>query len=421
MGKKHLIVLDRDLLAGMAESQASQASSTARARPAGLDERREVLRRFGSTLTMSMSDIERGMVAMMSGSSNRSGGAPKTAPKPAAPSGSVVILEGLGTLVVDEDDVDVESLDGVVGLDVFPDQDVDAPDVSVSAATGGPWHLKQIGRQPPLSGTGDGILVGVLDTGIDSTHQEFTGKTVHFQEFDGVGRRVAGPTRDAGQHGTHVSGLIAGATCGVARDADLAVAAVLTTPTSRGLTGSLVQVFNGLNWLLTHPFRPDRVGVDVVNASLGGGHNLYLRGAIQNALAVPAVLVIASVGNSGRLGKGNCGSPGDYPEVVGVGATDRADVVADFSDWDDPWPKPDLCAPGQDVYSSVPGSAYALMSGTSMASPITCGIAAVLLGQNPHFVGAPASLRAALEGTASVPWVKGRTYGNLGGRGRVRV
>jgi hypothetical protein len=73
-------------------------------------------------------------------------------------------------------------------------------------------------------GTGAGILVGVLDTGIDATHPEFAGKTIHFAEYESAGTWVGSTARDAGNHGTHVCSLIAGTTYGVGPRADLAVA-----------------------------------------------------------------------------------------------------------------------------------------------------------------------------------------------------
>jgi subtilisin family serine protease len=248
---------------------------------------------------------------------------------------------------------------------------------------------------------GAGILAGVLDTGIDATHPEFAGKLVHFAEFDPQGKPIAGaPPRDAGSHGTHVSGLIAGANVGLAPAASLAVAAVLTVLNAQGrLTGMLAQILAGLNWLLVQPFRgEENPGVDILNASLGGlGYNNYLYSALTSARLVPGTLMVAAIGNNAlALGLppplvGRHGSPGNYDIVMGVGAHDAADDIAPFSDWG-PVPahpgvnKPDLAAPGARVYSSVPGG-YQAMSGTSMASPVVCGTGALLLQKDPTLNG----------------------------------
>jgi subtilisin family serine protease len=281
-------------------------------------------------------------------------------------------------------------------------------------------------------------VVGVLDTGIDDSHPEFARKTVHFNELNAAGVSVSTTSRDAGDHGTHVCGILAGVTSGVAPGAALAVAAVLTTPTASGLSGSAIQIATGLNWLLSHPFRPDRPGVDVVNASLGvgvanggaagSGYYPFLQSIVRNALLAPGVLIIAAIGNDGHRGPGFHSSPGNYHNVLGIGATDRHDRVAYFSDWDSAWTppgtstpikKPDMSAPGVNVVSAKPGGGYQSMSGTSMASPVVAGVAALLLEQDQTLVGDPGRLRAAIETLATVTAVPYPP--NLGGTGRVEV
>ena len=190
------------------------------------------------------------------------------------------------------------------------------------------------------------------------------------------------------------------------------------------MSGSLVQIANGLNWMVTESFRTGRQGVDIVNASLGvPGWNPFLRKLIQNA----RIPVIAAIGNSGRAGKDCHGSPGNYPECIGVGATDISDTVADFSDWGTVRPPgepqhdvPDLSAPGDGVYSAVPGGGFGFMSGTSMASPIVAGVAARLLELNPGLRGKPALLKARLLSFATGPAAPHPTGGNLGGVGQIR-
>ena len=209
-----------------------------------------------------------------------------------------------------------------------------------------------------------------------------------FTEFDQNGKPLSNPAHDAGQHGTHVCGLISGQNAGIAPKSNLAVAAVLTTSTTTGFSGSLVQITAGLNWLLTNPFRND-LGVDVLNASLGGrGYNPYLCQILANARNSPGTGLVAAIGNSGLLGINNHGSPGNYDIMLGIGAVDNTDNVAPFSDWgtvpqSSGVSKPDLSAPGVAIVSSVPGGGYLSMSGTSMAAPIVAGAAALLIQQNP--------------------------------------
>lgn len=421
----YVITIEPDLLAGAVTSKSVR--KTGDESPDRADElryRESILERFARDVLggpHAPSDSMAGVASMMNvvaagTSSARSG------PLPAG----IELLPGVGSLVVDDATVDVNSLKGVHGVTVQADMEVEQPVVvSTSAGPSRWWHVGHVQSSPPrVPATGSGILVGVLDTGVDASHSEFAGKRIHFEEFDRVGRKVGGPPRDAGSHGTHVSALVAGQKSGLAQDADLAVAAVLTTRTPRGMSGSLVQIAGGLNWLVTEPFRSGRQGVDLVNASLGAsGWNPFLRKLIQNA----RVPVVAAIGNDGRGGVDRHGSPGNYPECLGVGATDITDTVADFSDWGTVHPPgesshdvPDLCAPGVGIYSALPGGAFGYMSGTSMASPIVAGIAARVLELHPALRGKPTLLKArvvALATGAAVPHPGG---GNLGGAGQIR-
>jgi len=338
----------------------------------------------------------------------------------------VQILEGLSAIVVDDESVDIASLEGVAGLTVLPNIEVRLPTpVAVEAeAPPADWHLRQIGLAPGSAG-GEGVLIGVLDTGIDDSHSEFAGKTVEFAEFDPAGRLISRTARDAGDHGTHVSSTAAGARAGVAPDADLAVAAVLTTRDAFGrMSGSLVQIVNGFNWLVTAPFRDNEPGVDVINASLGGGgFNSYLQSAVRTAFQL-GVPLIAAIGNAGRFGVGKHGSPANYPETFGVGASNHADIVAEFSDWGvsappsgPTYPVPSLCAPGVQVHAAKPGGGYHAMSGTSMATPVVTGVAARRMSANPALMGNPAALFADLQSRLAPCWP--HPLGNLGGAGRI--
>lgn len=307
-----------------------------------------------------------------------------------------VVLEALGALVADDESIDREALVSSGEAQVFDNVEVplvEPPARADAAADATPEHLRQIdvraARQQGLDGSS--ILVGVLDTGIDDAHGEFAGKSIHFAEFDEDGFLIGQVARDASDHGTHVCGLLAGDTSGVAPGVELAVAAVLTRRTATGMAGSLLQIASGLNWMLVTDFRGPGgdPGVDVVNASLGTvPYRPFLYAALANIRNAAGTLAIAAIGNNGRRGIGGHSSPGNYDIALGVGAVDARDRVADFSDWG-PVPqhgnrsKPDLVAPGVDLVSSVPGGGFASMSGTSMATPLVTGAAALLLQKDP--------------------------------------
>ena len=243
---------------------------------------------------------------------------------------------------------------------------------------------------------------------------------VDFASFDPNGAKTSATANDKGFHGTHVCGLIAGATCGVAPAARLVVAQVFTEPTSNGgRSGTLIQVSAGMNWLLSQSFVSGKTGVDIIHTPLRYVTENYLFSACKNAQS----LLVAAIGDNGRLGPGNSTSPGNHhlSNLLGVGASDAKNVVADFSDWDPSMNKPDLCAPGVDVYSAKPGGDYQLLSGTSMASSVTAGLAARVLAQS-FAAGRPLSSgRLGAKLVAEVIAVSNNPRGNMGGSGCIRT
>jgi subtilisin family serine protease len=242
--------------------------------------------------------------------------------------------------------------------------------------------------------TGKGVLVGHLDTGVDGTHPALKTAIKEFVEFDDLGNIVSpSPApHDSDEHGTHTAGTIAGrlvksggksASVGVAPEAMLASALVIEG-------GDVVaRVLGGMNWAVGQ-------GVQVLSMSLGiRGYDEAFRPVTQ-ILRQKGVLPVFAVGNEGP---GTSRSPGNYPEALSVGATDRQMVVADFSSSqrfdraDDPL-VPDLVGPGVDVISAKPGGGFQSMDGTSMATPHIAGLAALLFQKKPS--ATPDEIEAAI-------------------------
>jgi len=349
--------------------------------------------------------------------------AKKSAPKPKLP--RPLILDAIGAIIMDADMVDKAALEsayravvvenfavalrlpGVAAVDTKPAAELQPEDL---------WHLDHVNikaaRDQGLDGKG--VLVGVLDTGIDPDHPEFAGKKLHFAEFDQDGERVTGPARDAASHGTHVSALIAGKNAGIAPAADLAVAAVLTYKDQAGRSvGYFAQILAGMNWLLQEDFGGAQAdpGVHVMNASLtctgtaaDGSfvpYNPFFYPRLAEARAAQGTLMIAAIGNNGSLGKNHHGSPGNYDITLGVGAVNNQSRVADFSDWGTAeqhgdLSKPDFAAPGEGIWSAFPGGIYGKDKGTSMAAPLVTGAAALLIQQDELFAIQPDALKDAL-------------------------
>jgi len=226
--------------------------------------------------------------------------------------------------------------------------------------------------------TGKGVIVGHLDTGVDGAHPALANAIDSFIEFDLQGNRVPGAAaRDSGEHGTHTAGTILGRATGrgafgMAPDAKLASALVIEG-------GEVVaRILGGMEWIVEKEIR-------ILSMSLG------LRGftpafqSIVDALRANNVLPIFAAGNEGV---NTSRSPGNYANVLSIGATASDDTVPDFSSSeqfnrpDNPL-IPDLVAPGVGVLSCIPGGLYAQMDGTSMATPHVAGLAALLLQAKP--------------------------------------
>ena len=242
--------------------------------------------------------------------------------------------------------------------------------------------------------TGAGVVVGVIDSGVDYTHPDLGGG--YGPSFKVIGGydfvNDDDDPRDDNGHGTHVAGIIAanGEVKGVAPDARIMAYKVLDAG-GGGWDSDVIQALERACDPDGDPMTDD--AVDVVNLSLGGPGTPDdpLSQAVDNAFAA-GVLVVVAAGNEGHAGGRTIGSPGCARNALTVGASDDAERIASFSstgptDFTHAI-KPDLVAPGVAIRSTFPGGAYATLDGTSMASPHVAAAAALLLQQEPSLTAA---------------------------------
>jgi thermitase len=243
-----------------------------------------------------------------------------------------------------------------------PDADIDAPEG---------WDAAGLGGFP----TSGGVKIGIVDTGIDQTHPELSGKVVNCADSVG-GMVIEGTCIDDSLHGTHVAGTIAAkannatGVAGVDFNASLAICRALRGGAGVGLTS---DVANCITW--THAR-----GAKVISMSLGGGASTTLQNAVaaawENGGPTGSVLVAAA----GNDGDSTLNYPAAYAQVISVAATDHNDARASFSNAN---ADVEIAGPGVNVLSTIPGGQYAELSGTSMATPHVSGVAGVLWQLNP--------------------------------------
>ncbi|MBW1603040.1 S8 family peptidase [Streptomyces sp. JJ66] len=275
------------------------------------------------------------------------------------------------------------------------------PIITEALAPAASWGLDRIDqRELPLDDeftvehTGAGVTAYVMDTGIDYQHTEFGGRAA--PGFDSVRDGRGGA--DCHGHGTHVAGTIGGTTYGVAREVKLVSVRVLNCQ-GRGSTSGIIA---GFDWVAkdaanaTNAARPA-----VLNASLGSSYS-YATNAAAASLANSGVLPVVAAGNENQNA---CNvSPASAPQALTVGATNRQDQEAPFSNHG---PCLDLYAPGTDIVSARLNGGSVALSGTSMASPHAAGVAALYLDQNGRT--SSSDLAAWITSTASTDQV-----GNIG-------
>lgn len=229
------------------------------------------------------------------------------------------------------------------------------------------WYLKRI--QMPKAwdatkGSAD-ITVAVIDGGVQTNHPDLKGKIV--SPYNAV---TGGTTFTPDAHGTHVAGIIAASInkigiAGIAPNTKIMPINIFS--------GGGADAYDVADAII---YAADK-GANIINMSIGNYNYSYIVDYATTYAKQKGVTIVAAAGNEDT-------SMPSYPaalsSVISVSATDHDDHITDFSNYGYTI---DLSAPGEDIYSTINGSSYKYMSGTSMASPVVAGVAAAILSKNP--------------------------------------
>jgi subtilisin family serine protease len=247
--------------------------------------------------------------------------------------------------------------------------------------------------------TGAGVSVYVFDSGINSSHEEFTGRIE--PGFNVINDAYG--TEDCSGHGTHTASLIGGTTYGVAKQVKLIPVRVLNC---RSGNLSSATLYTAINWVIDH----HQTGVPaIINLSVGMSKSIAFNEAAQ-ALIADGLIVVGAAGNQNR--DACLYSPASEPSIISVGGIDRAALRASYSNYGS---CVDIFAPGSDLVGAWFGSTniYRSSSGTSNAAPIVSGIVALMLQDNPSLTQSQVEERLKTNATRDVLFNIGKGSQNL--------
>ncbi|WP_341357053.1 Ig-like domain-containing protein [Rossellomorea sp. y25] len=241
------------------------------------------------------------------------------------------------------------------------------------------WHHQMIESErawDQIRGSSD-VVVAVIDNGVDMDHQDLRDRIV--SPYDTV---FDSPyTLTKGDHGTHVAGIIGSSMdnwTGVTGVSPFTSIMPIDAFTDEYAYSS--DVIQGIYYAVHN-------GADIINMSLGSYNYSYsYNEAIQYAYN-NGVVVVAAAGNENTS---LTHYPSSYPNVISVASTDRYDQKSYFSNYGS---EIDIAAPGSSIFSSLPYNSYGTMSGTSMASPVVAGVAALIVANEPDLTNAQVEQR----------------------------
>lgn len=228
------------------------------------------------------------------------------------------------------------------------------------------WHLTRIGAPSAIDiAKGDGVVVAVLDSGVDRTHPDLAGQLVPgWNLYDNNN-----DTNDVYGHGTKVAGVIAAASnngMGVTSVAWNAKVMPVRVSLPDG-SAYISTIAKGITYAADH-------GANIVNASFAHLTDSPTIQSAANYMRSKGGLVVVTAGNYGTLD-----STPNTSAVISVSATDSNDTLTSWSSYG---PFVDVAAPGAGIWTTTMGGGYAAVSGTSFSSPMTCAVLALMKSVN---------------------------------------
>jgi subtilisin family serine protease len=273
--------------------------------------------------------------------------------------------------------------------------------ISITTPIANTWAMQttQIDKLHELGFYGSGVVIGIVDTGIDTTHQEFDQSTFKTC-IDTINGRTS--CYDDGDHGTHIAGILTSKESlqgiltgiklqGIAPKAKIISAKAVPNDQFEYDSGNDTAIAQAIQFCIDN-------NADIILLSLGKNpekiqldDNSMTAMVIQQALH-QGIFVIAPAGNDGNMDDGDVAFPGSIDQVICVGSIGKNDIISSFSSAGHQYPqtlhpnkKPELIAPGEQILSTRTNGAYGEISGTSQAATYVTGILALLLDAYPEY------------------------------------
>lgn len=250
---------------------------------------------------------------------------------------------------------------------VEPNYEVESAYTPLDPYYGKQWYLRKL-QMPQawnLSKGTSNVTVAVIDSGVQISHPELSGKIVF--PYDMISRSS---NIYADEHGTHVAGIIGAAMNNIGISGMAPNVKIMPVNVFQGDVANIFDIVDGIYYAVDHK-------ADIINLSLGSTTYSYALDYAVNYAASKGVIIVAAAGNDNNS---EYTYPAALPSVIGVSATDMNDQIAEFSNYGD---FIDFAAPGVDIYSTNTGNSYGSLNGTSMAAPIVSGVGALVLSKNP--------------------------------------